>query len=168
MANIDNDKELKELANDFVSKMNVTLDEDFNELDLCLIKCHLLIEHSIIFFINKQSKSDVKVEKMRFTFSQKVKICEILGLFNGEKGKIIKHFLEEINSIRNQIAHNLAYDRSSLEKLLNIDINDKSRSISINKHDTTRDKLTYLTSFFCGAIHQSGRTPIIPYCQIKS
>ncbi len=88
---------------------------DCRDTDNLIIKGHILTEHALNFFIEMQS-----VEKMdknaKFTYSNKIEIAQILGLFKNNHE--LKKELKLLNKLRNSIAHNLKYDKDALKQFL--------------------------------------------------
>ncbi len=85
---------------------------DIMDLQLLLIKGHLLIEFAINKAIEKFSKGKPKI---RFTFYQKLAIVQMFGLFNSDVyGKIMLDTITTINDTRNKFAHKLEIDHNLL------------------------------------------------------
>jgi len=86
-----------------------------NEIELLIIKCHLLVEFALNEFLTLTTgKSDVADD--RLPFSQKVKKCKVLGLFDSAEDDL-RMFILTLTKLRNQIAHTLSCDQSLLEEL---------------------------------------------------
>lgn len=71
-------EELKRLSNTIRVLLNKEIPKSRN-LDLVILKCHILIEFMINQYINLLSESKVDVTKERFTISQKLTIVHMLG-----------------------------------------------------------------------------------------
>ncbi|WP_298146613.1 hypothetical protein [Flavobacterium sp.] len=69
-----------------------------------VLSCHLIIEHYLTVFIELEISSRLNLDKLRLTFSQKLKLIEDNQALK-EEG-IIKG-IEILNRIRNKFSHNL-------------------------------------------------------------
>jgi hypothetical protein len=105
----------KELAGKQIGEL---LFDRLNEIDIVIIKCHLLTEYSLNYYIETKSNNREPIHKSRFSFSNKIKIAKLFGLFDSLNSKELETFINDINSLRNQVAHNLEYDPKLLEKLV--------------------------------------------------
>ena len=86
------------------------------DTDNLIIKGHILTEHALNFYINMKSVDKIDIEKMKFTYANKIQIAKILGLF-----KIFPQLLEELtllNKLRNSLAHRLKYNEKVLTDFL--------------------------------------------------
>ena len=86
------------------------------DTDNLIIKGHILTEHALNFYINMKSIEKIDIEKMKFTYANKIQIAKILGLF-----KIFPQLFEELtllNKLRNSLAHRLKYDEKVLTDFL--------------------------------------------------
>lgn len=99
--------------------------------ELVIIKCHLLIEYSLDYFINTVTNNRYESENYDFTFSQKSKIAILLGLDEHDPGKEIRFFIEKLNTLRNQIAHNIEFDYKLLDTIC-----DKANYYTESKYGT--------------------------------
>lgn len=72
-----------------------------------ILICHLIIEHYLTVFIELEISRKLTLDKIRFTFSQKLKLIEDNEALK-ETG-IIKG-IEIVNKIRNKFSHNLKVD----------------------------------------------------------
>lgn len=86
--------------------------------EIIIIKCHLLIEYALDYFINTITDGRYEEENFDFTFSQKHKIAILLGLDHANLHNEIRIFIEELNKLRNQIAHNIEFDTKLLDKIV--------------------------------------------------
>lgn len=89
-----------------------------NNLELIILKGHLLIEYLLNRAIETHSQFDrIDVLKMNFNFSHKVKICQILGVFHYRDDGILQQIIQ-LNQIRNNVAHTLEIDYNKLKGFL--------------------------------------------------
>lgn len=145
-----------------IVKHKKIIDEDFKlvieneinsitDLELVILKGHILIEYSLNKFIDDISEKTFDIYKESFQFVHKVKICKALGLF-----KSTKHSLEEIiltfNKVRNSIAHYLEYDENELHKLISL-FKHMSKDVKPISNELTDIQITKdLVSSICGLI----------------
>lgn len=78
----------------------------------------MLIEYALNKDIDTVSEWAKSIDDTNFTFSQKIKICSILGLFIGEASSH-EDDINLFNKIRNQIAHKLSYEHGLLTAFIN-------------------------------------------------
>jgi hypothetical protein len=90
--------------------------DNITDLELLILKGHILVEYSLNKFINEVNNGGVDIDKINFTFHKKITIAEILGLFN--KKDFLKQSIVDINKLRNQIAHTLTYEEKLLKGLI--------------------------------------------------
>lgn len=88
-----------------------------NNLDLIILKGHLLIE----FLINKflQSHSDdetLDISKENFQFHQKLKICKMFGILYSDEDYISEQ-INLVNKLRNNVAHRLEIDYNTINQI---------------------------------------------------
>ncbi len=139
-------EELKRLSNTIRVLLNKEIPKGRN-LDLVILKCHILIEFMMNQYINLLSESKVDVTKERFTISQKLTIVHMLGFIFDP---LILPSIEIINKLRNQVAHRLTIDRGLIDKLLKINSEDPDTFIEPN--DAERAKgIKSITRFICYA-----------------
>lgn len=104
------------------SKENVLVDKflvhllDCNDTDNLILKGHLLTEHALHFYIEMNSVEKLNFKKVKFTFSNKIEIAKILGLYKVRPELYTE--LKLLNRLRNSIAHNLKYDEKTLNEFL--------------------------------------------------
>ena len=87
-------------------------------LEYALLKCHLILEYALVQFIRCHSSVSIETKNLRFTFFQKLEIAYLFGF--GAQDPILLPTVEQINKIRNQVAHTFVLDRSSVDELLRI------------------------------------------------
>ena len=95
-----------------VNKLFFSLDES----EMIVIKAHLFVEYMLDKFIEAKSKSNYNIDKMNFTFYHKLNVSKILGLF--EKHKEMEIYFQDLNKLRNQIAHKHTYDSDLYDKIV--------------------------------------------------
>lgn len=90
---------------------------DCKDMDNLILKGHLLTERALQYYINVNAKIKVNFKKVNFTYSNKIEIARLLGLFeNGNK--TLYELLKLLNKLRNSIAHNVDYDEDLINKFL--------------------------------------------------
>lgn len=138
----------KPLMEDFISKIKKHLPLDKN-LDILILKGHLLIEWYINQFISKISLSNLETSSMNLTFRNKIDILDILGFFPVGNEKL-RNSLLLLNKIRNQLAHRLKYEKDLVDKLINlVPKNDLNRNNS-DRAKSIRYCITYLAGYMSG------------------
>jgi len=119
-----------------------------DNLDLIVLKGHLLIEHCINQFIRHYFQDDSFFQERSFTFMVKFNIVRALvHPFNAD----VYNFVEKINELRNKIAHNLDYPglTDKVDYLINHFGKDAHNAID----DSTRHEyLKYVFVFTCGSL----------------
>jgi hypothetical protein len=117
-----------------------------------ILKGHLVVEHTMNLVIELLDDSVKKYDLERAKFSDKMKLCGYLGLFNGNR--TTHDQINLLNKLRNGIAHRLEYDPVEIEQLFNY--NKHNLQILTNgMTDTTRillKKLNICVQGICGAI----------------
>ncbi|MDB5136099.1 MAG: hypothetical protein JWP37_2702 [Mucilaginibacter sp.] len=144
------------------------------DFDTAIVKGHLLTEYALEKFIEMKSIEKINIQEARFTYSNKVEVSKILGLF--KLNKSLYNELKLLNKLRNSIAHKLEYDMMILNEFLkNFDsqlfskldprFNNLEKDISITikssgeeEYKIKGDHLMFClhVSFICGTILGSG------------
>ena len=75
------------------------------DLETVILKCHLIVEDSIRTLIDEKTKDPESIRKARLTFHQAVYVSKALLTNKGESW--LWDGALKLNSIRNQMAHNL-------------------------------------------------------------
>jgi len=122
--------------------------EKKKDLESILLKGHLLIEMIIDRVLSKNG-----VEKYEdFSFFRKIKLLETLEVVNNEKLRLVIPFLENINLLRNKLAHEVLFDinNGDFEKWSS-DILDKFEGVKFSKY-TYRTKIVHSFSILSRAI----------------
>ncbi|MCH4824548.1 hypothetical protein ML462_15350 [Gramella lutea] len=140
-------KEIKD--KDFESILRTEL-EGINDLELMILKGHILIEYSLNKFIDDINEGNLDIDKTNFNFSSKIRIAEFLGLF--KKKDHLKESIDDINKLRNQIAHQLKYDEKLMQKIiaLYLKLNIPGSRISKEKNDI--ENFYFIIIVNCGLI----------------
>lgn len=125
---------------------------DFDQSELIIIKAHLFIEYSLNKFIEANNKSQTEFEKMNFTFSHKLNICKILGLFN--KHSDLEAYVTDLNRLRNQVAHKHKFEDELYDKIINYPDSFKNQTRWKTKSDFREAIMAIKSSFMCGIIMQ--------------
>lgn len=103
---------------------------DCKDMDNLILKGHLMTERALQYYINENAKKKVNFKKVRFTYSNKMEIAKLLGLFENGNSQLYG-LLILLNKLRNSIAHSVEYDSNILKKFF-----EKSYIQSIKKNDT--------------------------------
>jgi|SRR5690606_4466978 len=125
---------------------------DFDKSELIIIKAHLFIEYSLNKFIEANNKSNAEFEKMNFTFSHKINICKILGLFKNHPD--LETYILDLNKLRNQVAHKHKFDDDLYDKLVNYPESYEKQTRWKTKGDYREAIMAIKSSFMCGIIMQ--------------
>ena len=112
---------------------------DCRDTDNLIIKGHILTEYAMNYYIELSSIEKINLNESRFTYSNKIDIVKMFGLF--KKHTTLNNELKLLNKLRNSIAHKLKYDEQilieflrgfenyrkafKLDKLDHLDINDE-------------------------------------------
>jgi hypothetical protein len=98
--------------------------ENDSDLTLIVLKGHLLIEQRIREFISERMLSPAALDDARLSSYQAICLAEALTLPNAEP-KQLWDILRQLNTLRNQMAHNL--DPQGVEQRIQKIINDYSQ-----------------------------------------
>jgi hypothetical protein len=98
--------------------------ENDSDLTLIVLKGHLLIEQRIREFISERMLSPAALDDARLSSYQAICLAEALTLPNAEP-KQLWDILRQLNTLRNQMAHNL--DPQGVEQRIQKVINDYSQ-----------------------------------------
>lgn len=91
-----------------------------NDLELIILKGHILLEYILNQIINIKSDNNLEIENTNFSFNQKIEILVILNII--ENNSDIFQILKNWNTLRNQIAHRLNFDRKLVDKLIKLGV----------------------------------------------
>ena len=117
-------------------------------LDLVILKCHLLVEYMMNQFITLSAKNKFNISKERFSFYQKLTLVHAFGF---QLDPIILPSIEMLNRLRNQVAHTLSIDRDLIDTLLKINSEDPDSFAVIDDNERVRG-IKSITRFICGII----------------
>jgi hypothetical protein len=123
---------------------------DFDKSEIIIIKAHLFVEYSINKFIQANNKSDVEFEKMSFTFSHKLNICKLIGLFKGHQD--LEQYFLDLNKLRNQVAHKHMFDEKLFDKLVNYPESFEKQTRWKTKEDYRESIMAIKSAFMCGIV----------------
>ncbi len=109
--------------------------DGINNIELLILKGHILIEYSLNKFINDVNDGEVDIDQTNFTFYNKILVAEFLGLFKNKDH--LRENLININKLRNQIAHKLFYEEELLKRIIEkyVALNIFGSEIEKNKPD---------------------------------
>ena len=114
-------------------------------LELVVLKCHLLVEFMINQYIDLMAPTEGVVEAERFTFKQKEGLVHMLGF---PADPCFFPSLDLLNAIRNRVAHTLTLDRQKIDKLILINCDDPTDAKDLS--DARRvSALKNITRFIC-------------------
>lgn len=116
-------------------------------LEYALLKCHLIVEHALVQFIRCHSSVFVEAKDLRFTFSQKMEIAYLFGF--GAQDPTLFPTVEQINKVRNQVAHSFVLDREAVDQLLRINSEEYDEFKMKSDRERVR-RLRYLCEYICG------------------
>ncbi len=122
--------------------------DGINDLELLILKGHILIEFSLNKFINDLNDGGVDVDKTNLSFYSKICVAELLGLFKLKDH--LKESIVDINKIRNQIAHKLSFDQKLLNKIIAAFIKLNVAGSGIGKEQSDFKNLYYIIIAICG------------------
>ena len=108
---MDNKKEKNPLIDKFLSHLF-----DCRDTDNLIIKGHILTEHALHFYIEMKAVEKVDFKKVKFTYSNKIEIAKLFGLFKNDPQ--LYNELKQLNKLRNSIAHRLKHDDKILTEFL--------------------------------------------------
>ncbi|MBE7215950.1 hypothetical protein MK852_16145 [Shewanella benthica] len=79
--------------------------EDINDLELTILKCHLLIEGALTDVIVSKAESPKYIMEARLTFSNKHQLAR--AMYDGACESWVWAAISMLNKTRNRLAHNL-------------------------------------------------------------
>lgn len=140
-------KEVEELEAQIKTLLKQEIPKSRN-LDLVILKCHLLVEYMMNQFITLTAKHKFDISKERFTFSQKLSIVHAFGF---HLDPTMLPSIEVLNRLRNQVAHTLALDRDLVDTLLKINSEDPD-SFTVSGDNERVRGIKSITWFICANI----------------
>jgi len=112
----DRTKRLVQLADEIEEKLKSHLPHSRN-LELVVLKCHLLIEFMFNQYIDLIAPTEGVLESERFTFKQKESLVHMLGF---PSDPLFFPSIDLLNTIRNSVAHTMSIDRKKIDHLIQI------------------------------------------------
>jgi hypothetical protein len=135
---------LTKLTDEIKKKIKEHLPRSRN-LELVILKCHLLIEFMFDQYIDLIAPTEGAIKSERFTFKQKEALVHMLGF---PSDPVFFPTIDLFNSIRNSVAHTLSIDRNKVDQIIRIN----SENSETAKGLTDNQRLTALkqiTKFMC-------------------
>ncbi len=137
-------KEVEELEAHIKSLLKKEIPKSRN-LDLVILKCHLLIEFMMNQYITLTAKNKFEISKERFSFSQKLSLVHAFGF---HLDPTVLPSIELLNKLRNQVAHTLVLDRKQIDILLKINSEDPD-SFTVSSDNERVQGIKSITWFVC-------------------
>ena len=91
-------------------------------LEYAILKSHLIVEFALVQYIRCFAAVATSTKDIRFTFSQKLEFAYLLGF--GANDPLLLPTVEQLNRVRNQVAHTFTLDRTVVDELLRINHED--------------------------------------------
>lgn len=140
----DRRERLAQLAAELEKKLKAHLPRSRN-LELVILKCHLLVEFMFNKYIDLIAPTEGVVESERFTFKQKESIVHMLGF---PADPCFFPSVDLLNAIRNSVAHTLTIDRQRIDHLVRINSEDPDDAKGLTDAKRAR-ALKGITKFMC-------------------
>jgi len=140
-------KEIKDKNFESILKREL---EGISDLELMILKGHILIEYSLNKYIDDINDGNLDIDKTNFNFSSKIRIAEFLGLF--KKKDHLKESINDINKLRNQIAHQLKFDENLMLKIITLHLKLNIPGSRINKDKNDLENFYFIIIANCGLI----------------
>jgi hypothetical protein len=134
---------------DFTLKNLASIDD----LQLLIIKGHILLEYSLNKYVAGCAANSFDINSTNLTFANTLHIASALGLFHDDESDLLQEKIKKINSLRNEIAHQMEYNESIIKSLISLFLSDDSVSDFIKKTNSDLDNLRYIIVFICGEIN---------------
>lgn len=137
--------------NEFELFLNKHLNS-INDLDLIIIKGHILIEYALNNYIQDLSDNNFNLFDENFSFSHKLKLCKAFGLFSSSKNAPIENLIIQFNKIRNTIAHTLNFDDVVIKNLfINFKKYNENNNLIFNQINNNEAMKSFIIAI-CGTI----------------
>ena len=120
-----------------------------NDIELAILKGHILIENLLNHFVYKVSSHLGEFEETKFNFSQKLHLFYIFATDNVTE---IKNSINLLNKLRNEIAHRLTFEEKLLQTFITSVI-DNYKSMKGFKEENTLDTIKSAITFLCGCLY---------------
>lgn len=159
------DNERIRLLDELSQDLEQTIADNFPEtdnLEYAILKCHLLVEYTIVRYISCMSFHQLDPESIRFTFAQKLDVAAMLGF--GAYCDLTIPSVELLNRVRNQVAHRFTIDRTIIDEIYRWWTEDPD----VVDTATDEDRIGFLAwfcSFLAGSI--SGKLKAHAYMNTK-
>jgi hypothetical protein len=121
------------------------------DIELLILKGHVLVEYALNRYIDAFSATDTSIEDSRFSFAQKLDVCKILGLIKNPDDHLNEQLIA-LNKIRNQIAHTLTFDRQTLHQIFKHHPEEVEQYNSQQEDRKNIKILSGIISWLCGNI----------------
>lgn len=135
---------IRELSDGLKTKIKAHIPRSRN-LELVILKCHLLIEYMFDEFIDLMAPTEGIIKNERFTFKQKEALVHMLG-FTG--GPIFFPSVDLLNKLRNQVAHTLEINRDTVDELIMLNSDEPDDINGIDDAERTK-AIKQITKFMC-------------------
>lgn len=142
-------KRIEKLSHELKLKIKTHIPRSKN-LELVILKCHLLVEYVFEEFIDLMAPIEgiIKNNDTRFSFKQKEVLVHMLDF---PDDPVFFPSADLLNQIRNKIAHSLEINRNKIDELIKINSEDPEHVKIID--DTARIKaIKNITSYMCGLV----------------
>ena len=120
-----------------------------NNIELVILKGHVLIEYMLNHFIDKATNDNIDFENTRFSFSQKNYLFELLG----DNIKELHDEINLVNKLRNDIAHRLTYNNQHLSTLLSNVGRKYNKITELQKDNQLMLALIATMTYICGTLY---------------
>lgn len=104
-------------------------------LELVILKCHLLLEYMFDEFIDLMAPTEGVIQNERFSFKQKEALVHMLGF---PAGPIFLPTVDLLNKIRNQVAHTLEINRDNIDELIRLNFENPDEVAVIDDAERTK------------------------------
>jgi hypothetical protein len=131
---------------EFISK---TL-SSITDMEILILKGHILIENSLFKFVTDCSRQK-NIEISNLKFFQLIVLAKSLGLFTNNDD-YLESQINNINTLRNQMAHTLEYDEIIIENLINAFLNSPKYSHIFKQGNSQISNFSKVICSICGEI----------------
>ena len=119
--------------------------EKINNLELLILKGHIITEHVIDIIIQSECGNRLNIKNQRFNFSDKLAILRIL-IPNIDHQRTYES-LKKFNDIRNKISHTLEFNTKEIDMYISIRFKDYKDLKKTKKNRTQALRATIITVF---------------------
>jgi hypothetical protein len=124
-----------------------------SDIQLLIIKGHILIEYSLNKYISRCSSGSFDINSTSFSFFNTIQIADALGLFLESEPDTLKEQIKIISTLRNEIAHQMSFNKNEIKSLINTFLSDTTISNIIKKKKSDLDILKSIIVFICGQVN---------------